>query len=117
LDGEIVHPATGVNLLGDAVAGIPPHAVMQYGNNIAYRQVTGQDDDVIIFQENREPMQFRYQDQALLPAKLDEALLAVALSHVEWPRLAYKHRWYRLPGLPDPAAVAERTVSTADAPE
>src|SRR5690606_4752845 len=92
LDGEVIHPATGVNLLGDAVAGIPPRAVMQYGNNIAYRQVTGQDDDVIIFQENREPMQFRYQDQALLPAKLDEALLAVALSHVEWPRLAYKHK-------------------------
>jgi len=117
LDGEVIHPATGVNLLGDAVDGIPPRAVMQYGNNIAYRQVTGQDDDVIIFQENREPMQFRYQDQALLPAKLDEALLAVALSHVEWPRLAYKHKWYRLPGLPEPAAVAEQTVSTAAAPE
>lgn len=97
LGGEVVHPATGINLLADDVADIPPHAVMQYGNNIAYRQVDGENDDVIIFQENREPLQFRYENETLLPAKRDERLLKVALSHVEWPRLAYKHKWYRLP--------------------
>lgn len=87
-------PTTGVNLLRDDLAAIPPHTVMQYGNNIAYRE----HDDVLIFQEGREPRQFRYINEALVPMQtVDPALLEMALSHTEWPRLAYKHKWYRLP--------------------
>lgn len=87
-------PATGVNLLRDDLAAIPPHTVMQYANNIAYRE----NDDVLIFQEGREPRQFRYINETLVPVSaVDPALLEMALSHTEWPRLAYKHKWYRLP--------------------
>ncbi|HEX7046880.1 MAG TPA: LTA synthase family protein [Gammaproteobacteria bacterium] len=114
LGQDVVHPATGINLLGDNIENIPPHAVMQYGNNIAYREIDGQSDNVIIFQENREPQQFRYENEALIPAPLDEGLLEIALSHVEWPRLAYKHKWYRLPETSvDPEKVA---VSDSVAP-
>jgi len=87
-------PTTGINLLRDDLAAIPPHTVMQYGNNIAYRE----NDDVLIFQEGRAPLQFRYVNESLVPvAAVDPALLEMALSHTEWPRLAYKHKWYRLP--------------------
>lgn len=94
LGEPVSSPTTGVNLLRDDLAAIPPHTVMQYGNNIAYRE----NDNVLIFQEGREPRQFRYVNEALLPVEtVDPALLEMALSHTEWPRLAYKHKWYHLP--------------------
>lgn len=98
----VLVPTTGVNLLRDDLASIPPHTVMQYGNNIAYRE----NDDVLIFQQGRDPQQFRYVDKNLIPVEtIDPQLLEMALSHTEWPRLAYKNKWYRLPAAPDAKAV------------
>ncbi|HEX7029916.1 MAG TPA: LTA synthase family protein [Gammaproteobacteria bacterium] len=118
LGRDVLLPTTGINLLGDGIDAVPPHAVMQYGNNIAYRQRDGRNDDVIIFQEGREPSQFRYENETLVPAALDAQLLELALSHTEWPRLAYKHKWYRLP---EPPAGQEKVATapsvTAGAPE
>lgn len=97
---DVVHPATGVDLL-DAKLDVPPHAVMQYGDNIAYRE----NDDVLVFQPQRPPLQFEYRDQALQPVEtVNPSLLEMALSHTEWPRLAYRNKWYRLP---DPVKAKE----------
>ncbi len=93
LGRETLHPATGIDLLGEAAAEVPPHVVMQYGDNIAYRQR----DDVIVFRKDKPALQFRYVDGRLLPDTLDPALLRTALAHTEWPRLAYRHKWYHLP--------------------
>lgn len=89
-------PATGIDLLRDDIDAVPPHAVMQYGSNIAYRQVNGQEDDIIVFQKDKPPLQFLY-NGSLVATGLDPALLEMALSHTEWPRLAYRNRWYREP--------------------
>lgn len=94
LGEKVLLPTTGTNLLREDINTIPPHTVMQYGNNIAYRK----NDDVIIFQKGRKPQQFRYVDKNLVPVEnVNLELLRIALSHTEWPRLAYKHKWYRLP--------------------
>ena len=108
---DAAHPSTGVDLLRDDIERVPPHAVMQYGSNIAYRQVDSHGDNVIVFQEDQPPQQFRYVDTSLMETELDPALLEIALSHTEWPRLAYRHKWYRMR---DPAT--EQATATAYAP-
>lgn len=93
---DAAHPATGIDLLRDDIDSIPARSVMQYGSNIAYRQITAEGDNVIVFQKGKPPLQFRY-DGSLVATALDSTLLEMALSHTEWPRLAYRNRWYRLP--------------------
>lgn len=91
---EAEHPGTGLDLLADYARDVPPHAVMQYSDNIAYRER----DTVVVFQSGKPATQFSYVDHSLVPAAtVDPDLYRRALAHTEWPRIAYHNRWYRLP--------------------
>lgn len=92
---DVEHPATGLDLLAEHIGSVPPHAVMQYADNIAYRE----HDDVIVFQSGKPALQFTYVNHSLVPADgVDPDLYRRALAHTEWPRIAYRNRWYRLLG-------------------
>lgn len=95
---DVAHPATGLDLLSDSASHVPPHAVMQYADSIAYRE----GDDVVVFSRGKPAAPFVYRERTLQPAPaLDPALRRRALAHTEWPRLAYRNHWYRLPEAQD----------------
>jgi len=86
-------PMPGRNL-ADPALDLPGRAIMQYDRNFAWMQ----GDDVVIFQPEHTPQQYRYQQgQRMQPQPLDPVLAEHAKPLALWGSLAYDHGWYRLP--------------------
>jgi phosphoglycerol transferase MdoB-like AlkP superfamily enzyme len=89
---NVVTPMPGRNLftLSDKVKG---RAIMQFHDVNAFRV----DNQVIIMQPNKEPLQFRVEkDTIFTPVKLDKELAKDALAHVISASFMYKERRYKL---------------------
>jgi phosphoglycerol transferase MdoB-like AlkP superfamily enzyme len=89
---NVVTPMPGRNLftLSDKVKG---RAIMQFHDVNAFRV----DNQVIIIQPNKEPLQFRVEkDTIFTPVKLDKELAKDALAHVISASYMYKERRYKL---------------------
>ena len=67
-------------------------AIMQYADNFAYMD----NDDVVILQPHKEPLNFTYNfnNLKLVPSIKNESLEKTALAHALWGSLAYKNSWY-----------------------
>jgi len=86
-------PMPGRNL-ADPELNLPGRAIMQYDHNFAWMQ----NDDVIIFQPEHPPQQYRYQQgQRMQPQPLNPAFAEHAKPLALWGSLAYDNDWYRLP--------------------
>ncbi|MFT5218989.1 MAG: phosphoglycerol transferase MdoB-like AlkP superfamily enzyme [Planctomycetota bacterium] len=83
------HPMIGHNLrrIPDS---FPGRALMQYGNNHAYRL----GDRIIVQMPQKEPRQFDYIDRELVETTLDPVLGDIARSHLLWPMYAYREQKY-----------------------
>lgn len=89
---ETEHPMVGRNLrtLPDSVPG---RSIMQFHDINGFRV----EDQIVILQPNKEPLQFRVEnDTTLIPMDIDTELAKDALAHVVTPEYLYKNRKYRL---------------------
>jgi len=85
-------PMAGRNL-ADPALNLPGRAIMQYDRNFAWMQ----NDDVVIFQPEHAPQQYRYQQgQRMQPKPLNPVLAEHAKPLALWGSLAYDKDWYRL---------------------
>ena len=89
---ETYHPAVGRDLTRPEMQDVPGRAIMQFANNFAYME----EERVVILQPDREPLQFVYQDNHLIPTHIDPELFQTALAHSIWPVRAYQDKSYRL---------------------
>jgi phosphoglycerol transferase MdoB-like AlkP superfamily enzyme len=89
---DSVHPMIGRNLL-TLPDDDPGRAFMQYDRANAYRV----GDQVVVQLPSKEPQQFVYQDQRLLPTALEEELVRDALAFTQLPSVLYSKQKYRLP--------------------
>ncbi len=87
-----IHPMMGRNLMTLAEE-VPGRAFMQFGDHNAYRR----GDDVLIMLPHKEPRQFRYRKNQLIPVNVDEEFAKDALAYSSMPWYLYREREYRLP--------------------
>jgi len=87
------HPAIGIDLTREDINQIPGRAIMQFGNTQAYME----ENRVIIFQRERDPLQFNYFGEKLTESEVDPILERRALAYSLWPLRTYKEKSYRLP--------------------
>lgn len=89
---DTIHPMIGRNLMetGDEVFG---HAFMQYGIHNAYRV----GNNVIIRLPESEPRQFRYENNKLIPKKLDKEMAKDSLAYCLLPWILYSKKLYKIP--------------------
>ncbi|OCB78375.1 LTA synthase family protein [Flavobacterium crassostreae] len=88
---DLQHPMPGINLmkLPDATPG---RAIMQFHNNNAFRV----GNQVVILQPNKEPLQFKMQNDTVLePTKLNTEMAKDALGHIITASYLYKQRKYK----------------------
>jgi len=91
---EAHHPAMGVDLTREDIDQIPGRAMMQFHGNQAYME----GDEVVILQQDKEPLQFSYRQKKLLAAEsANPELESRALATAIWPMIAYRDKTYRLP--------------------
>lgn len=86
------HPMVGRNLftLPDSVPG---RAIMQFHDINGFRV----EDQIIILQPNKEPLQFKVEnDTTLVPVDVNEELAKDALAHVVAAEYLYKNKKYKL---------------------
>ncbi|MEZ7516625.1 LTA synthase family protein [Flavobacterium frigidarium] len=91
---DVKNPMPGRNLmkLPERTAG---RAIMQFHNNNAFRV----GNDVVILQPNKEPLQFKMQnDTVLLPTKLNLEMAKDALGHITAASYLYQERKYKMKG-------------------
>jgi len=87
------HPAVGLDLLRSDLADHPGRAMMQYNATQAYME----DKKVVIFQRNKKPGQYQYEDNKLTKMADDPQLVHKALAHSLWGPMSYRNSLYRLP--------------------
>lgn len=90
---QTTHPAIGIDLTREDLDLIPGRAIMQFANTQAYME----EERVIVFQREKDPLQFTYQEKSLIPSTIDPELERRALAYSLWPQRAYKEKSYRLP--------------------
>lgn len=83
------HPFIGHNLLA-LPDDFPGRAIMQYGNNHAYRVA----DDIVVHQPDKPAQQFQYLNGELIEKSLDPELARIAKAHALWPMYAYREGKY-----------------------
>ena len=88
-----VHPAPGIDLTRPDIDSVPGRAVMQYGDNQAYRQ----DDKVVILRKGKPATAFDYLDNHLVETDVDPQMVEHAKAFAAWPSIAYRAQLYRLP--------------------
>ena len=98
-----VHPMFG-NDLTCLPQDDPGRAIMQYGQNQAYRR----GDQVVIQQPHLDPKQFRLVGQQLEEVSLDPELELTARAHAQLPSLLYRKRLYTVPENARPAGAAQK---------
>ncbi len=90
------HPAIGRDLSHDILQGInrPGRAIMQVAGTQAYME----DNQVVVLQKDKQPLEFIYQDETLKPSpEIHTKLVDKALAHANWSLLAYRNHLYHLP--------------------
>lgn len=89
------NPMIGRDLshIGDDYVG---RAIMQYENNHGYYE----NGMLVVHSPKLPARQFHYQQKRLVPVKVDKELEKIALAHVLWASLTYKHRQYTKPTAP-----------------
>ncbi len=91
---DVQNPMPGRNLMKLPVA-TPGRAIMQFHNNNAFRV----GNEVVILQPNKEPLQFKMQnDTVLLPTKLNPEMAKDALGHITAASYLYQERKYKMKG-------------------
>ena len=83
------HPLIGHKLL-TLPENYPGRAIMQYGNNHAYRVA----DDLVVHQPDKPAQQFEYRNGELIEKALDPELARIAKAHALWPMYAYREGKY-----------------------
>jgi phosphoglycerol transferase MdoB-like AlkP superfamily enzyme len=90
---QSTHPAIGRDLTRPELADLPGRAMMQFANNFAFME----ENRIVILQQEREPLQFIYANNQLIPTTIDPELHHTALAYSIWPVRAYHSKSYRLP--------------------
>ncbi|MDH5433612.1 MAG: LTA synthase family protein [Gammaproteobacteria bacterium] len=90
---EAANPMIGYDLTREDVEKLPQRAIMQYADIQGYRE----NDHMIVFQPDSEPLQFNILDKKLQKAeKIDPVLLEHAVAFSNLPLYLYENELYHL---------------------